>query len=365
MFSRYSIIAPLAAAALAIGALASPALVVADELTASDGIVLLNAPGDGAGLLGGESLKGSNQASVSQQTPSLTTGLVLIDTEINYGQAAAAGTGMVLTAGGIVITNHHVVAGSTSISVTDPSTGNQYQADVLGYDTTDDVAVLQLEGATNMATVTMSTQVGKVGDAITAVGNAEGQGQLVEAAGRILGTDVSITVSEEDGSGQANLTGLFQTTAALVPGDSGGAMFDNSSKVVAMNVAGSTSQRNPEGYGIPVVTVLKVANAVLTGQANSTITLGRTAALGISILSTQAAGAPQIIEVIPGAAADQAGIRVGSTLTSLDGITLTSPDQIKPILATHQPGDKVQATWTDRSGRQHTATVTLGVAPLA
>lgn len=351
MFSRNSIIAPLAAAVLAIGALASPAWAIA------------NAPSDDAGLLGG-GLRGANQASANEQPPSVTTGLVLIDTEINYGQAAAAGTGMVLTANGIVITNHHVVAGSTSISVTVPATGDQYAADVLGYDTTDDVAVLQLEDAKNLATVTMSTTIGQVGDTITAVGNAEGQGELVEATGRILGTDVNITVAEEDGSGQADLTGLFQTSAALVPGDSGGAMFDNSSKVVAMNVAGSTSQRNPEGYGIPIVTVLKVANAVLTGQANSTITLGRAAALGITISTRSMTDAPQIISVIPGGAAAKAGITPGSTLTSLDGTTLTSPDQLSAILAAHQPGDDVQVTWTDRSGRQHTATATLGVAPL-
>jgi len=351
MFGKKSGFALVAVAAMAVTALLSPNFAHADGGDENAGVI-------------GTIHTGVGSTTASTQSADLTTGLVLIDTEVGYGEGAAAGTGLVLTSNGIVITNHHVVAGSTSVSVTDPSDGKTYDADVLGYDTTNDVAVLQLVDASNLPTVTVSAQPVASGSSITAIGNAEGGGQLVTVNGQVTNTGVTVTVTEDNGPGDATLNNLVETSAPLVPGDSGGAMFDNSSKVVAMNVAGSTNKYKPVGYGIPIATVLKVANAVVTGQPNSTVTLGRTGGLGI-VVSTASSGAPKILQVVTGGAADKAGITSGSTLTSLDGTTLTSPDQLTSILSTHKPGDNVQAGWKDRAGRTHTATVTLGVAPLA
>jgi len=341
----------LACAAIAVATVAVPAFAQGDDGSENAGVI-------------GTIHTGVNSTTTSTHSANITDGLVLIDTVVGYDEGAAAGTGLVLTANGIVITNHHVVAGSTSVSVTDPSTGKVYDADVLGYDTTHDVAVLQLVNATNLATVSVAAQPVTSGSSITAIGNANGGGQLVTVNGQVTGTGVTVTVTEDNSSDQATLTNLVETDAALVPGDSGGAMFDNSSKVVAMNVAGSTNSYRPAGYGIPITTALKVANAVMTGQPNSTVTIGRTGGLGI-VVSTQSSGAPQILEVVPGGAASKAGITAGSSLTSLDGTSLTSADQLTAILAGHKPGDQVQASWQDRKGRDHTATVTLGVAPLA
>jgi len=349
MFKSKFGVAVLACAAMA--AFASPVLAHADGGDANGGVI-------------GTLHTGVNSATASTQAVNLTDGLVLIDTEVGYGEGAAAGTGLVLTANGIVITNHHVVAGSTSVTVTDPANGEKYDADVLGYDTTHDVAVLQLADASNLPTVAVSAQPVTSGASITAIGNAEGGGQLVTVNGQVTGTGVTVTVTDDNSSNQSTLTNLLQTTAPLVPGDSGGAMFDNSSKVVAMNVAGSTNTYAPAGYGIPISTALKVANAVVTGQPNSTVTLGRTGGLGI-VVSTQSSGAPKILQVVSGGAAAKAGITSGSTLTSLDGTTLSSSDQVTSILANYKPGDQIQASWKDRGGRSHTATVTLGVAPLA
>jgi len=351
MLNAKSGFALVAVAAMAVASLTSPALAHADDGSKDAGVI-------------GTIHTGVSSATANTQAINITDGLVLVDTVVGYGEGAAAGTGLVLTTNGIVITNHHVVAGSTAVTVTDPANGKTYDADVLGYDTTHDVAVLQLVSASSLPTITVSPLPVSSGESITAIGNAEGGGQLVTVNGQVTGTGVTVTVNEETGSGQATLTNLVGTTAPLVPGDSGGAMFDASSKVVAMNVAGSANARQPAGYGIPIVTALKVANAVVTGQANSTVILGRTGGLGI-VVSTQSNGAPKIIQIVPGGAAAKAGITSGSTLTSLDGTTLSSPDQVTSILSNHKPGDKVQAGWQDRSGRSHTATVTLGIAPLA
>lgn len=313
----------------------------------------------------GGSMGGS--AVTPSATPSSTasgddaTGLVLINTEVDFGAAQAAGTGMVIDEDGVVVTNHHVVAGSTSVTVTDPATAQTYTAEVLGYDATTDVAVLTLDGADSLATITTDTDPVDVGQTITAVGNAGGVGRLISSTGRVTATGQNITVTEDDG-GQAALTNLIAVSASLVPGDSGGALLDTDSEVVGMNVAGSSDVRASMGYAIPISSVLHVAGAVLAGAETDTVALGRTAALGVQV-STQAEGV-YVVGVVPGGPADQGGITPGSTLTSLDGAPLSALADLTQILAAHKPSDRVEVSWTDATGAARTATLELTQAPL-
>ncbi|MCL2735213.1 MAG: S1C family serine protease [Propionibacteriaceae bacterium] len=295
-------------------------------------------------------------------TTDQSTGIVLIDTEVDFGTAQAAGTGMVIGADGIVVTNHHVVASSTSVTVTVPVTGQTYTADVLGYDATTDVAVLQLEGASDLTTITTDASQVAVSDSITAVGNAQGGGRLIAAPGQITAVGQDITVTEDDGS-TAALTDLIAMSAALVPGDSGGAVLNSHGDVVAMNVAGSTGGRSTVGYAIPIDAVMTVADHVLAGTVTDTVALGRTAAIGVQV-STHAQGV-NIVGVISGGPADEAGITPGSVITSIGSTTLASVADLTTILASHQPGDRVEVAWTDRGGATHDAWVTLTQAPLA
>ena len=330
-----------------------------------------------SGQTGGST--GSSPDPVSPSTASGDqTGLVLINTEVEFGTAEAAGTGMVIDSDGIVVTNHHVVAGSTDVTVTDPATDQTYTAEVLGYDATTDVAVLQLDGASGMATITADTDPVVVGQQVTSVGNAEGGGQLVSSTGQITATSQNITVTEDDGT-TADLTDLIAVNATMVPGDSGGALLDSDSEVVGMNVAGSSNTRvSSVGYAIPISSVLQVADTVLAGTTTDTVSLGRTGAIGIQV-SAQAAIARTgwgsqsigsqdgvyIVGVIEGGPADLAGVTSGSTLTSIDGESVASQADLSAILAAHQAGDRVSVTWTDSSGTSHTATLTLTEAPLA
>jgi S1-C subfamily serine protease len=195
-----------------------------------------------------------------------STGVVLIDTTVDYGAARGAGTGLTVTSDGIVVTNHHVVEGATSISVTDPSTGWTYDAVVLGYDDVHDVAVLQLTDAASLSTVAIDEDGAARGEAVTAVGNAKGKGFLSAADGTVTDPSTAITVDNEDGTG-SRLRNLIETDADVVSGDSGGALLDEDGEVVGMNVAATSGSAEISGYAIPIDTVLDIASRILAGTA--------------------------------------------------------------------------------------------------
>lgn len=288
-----------------------------------------------------------------------STGVVLIDTLIDYGISAAAGTGLVLSSDGVVVTNHHVVEGSTQVEVTDPSTDTTYTADVIGYDPETDVAVLRLQDASGLATVETDASGVSEGDDVTAVGNSNGGGVLTAAEGEITGTSTSIDVSADDGS-VSHLTDLIEIDATVVPGDSGGALLDDDGEVVGMNVAASSS--GTTGYAIPVATVLELADQILAGDDSGAVTLGYRPALGLQ-LGTRSSDL-LVAGVVSASAADEAGITAGSILTEFNGTSLTDYAELQAALANLAPGDTASIGWIDSTGA-HTATVTLGRAPLA
>lgn len=307
----------------------------------------------------GSGATGTNTSPATTATSAQSTGVVLINTTIGYGQAQAAGTGLVLGSNGIVVTNHHVVAGATAVTVTDPSTSSTYTATVLGYDATTDVAVLQLQGASGLKTVTTDT-TSSVGEAVTAIGNAAGQSQLVAAAGSILATNVGIDVTEDDGS-TAHLSGLIEDSADVVQGDSGGALLDADGEVVGMSVAASSGSAQVTGYAIPISTVTTIANQILAGQASSTVTIGTPAGLGVEVSSQ---GGAYVQGVVRTGAAATAGVEPGDTITALGSAQITSAEALTADLKTLKPGQSTTIEWTDPSGATHRANVTLAQGPI-
>ena len=136
------------------------------------------------------------------------SGVVVIDTDLAYQGNAAAGTGMVLTSSGEMLTNNHVISGATTIKVVVPKTGHSYTAKVVGYDRSADVALLQLQGASNLKTVSTSSAKPSVGATVTALGNAGGNGTISSATGTVTGVGKQITASDDQGSSET-LTGLI------------------------------------------------------------------------------------------------------------------------------------------------------------
>jgi S1-C subfamily serine protease len=302
------------------------------------------------------------------------TGVVVIDTNLAYQGAQAAGTGMVLTSSGEVLTNNHVISGATTIKVVVPKTGHSYTARVVGYDRTADVALLQLQGASNLKTVSIGSAKPAVGATVTALGNAGGSGSISSATGRVTGLGKSITASDDQG-GSEQLTGLIETNAGVQPGDSGGPLLNSNGQVVGMDTAASSgfgfqNVSAADAYAIPIAKALTIAHAISSGKASAAIHVGTTAFLGIEVQSVDAAGygysgvsGVLIAGVVSGGPADSAGLAAGDVITALDGHTVSSPSAVPALVLAKKPGAKITVTYADQSGTSQTATVTLGSGP--
>lgn len=201
-------------------------------------------------------------------------GVVDIDTSAASPSGGSAGTGMVLSPGGEVLTNYHVVAGATSITATDVANGRMYPAAVVGYSRRADVAVLSLAGASGLpAVVTADSNGVRPGAAVTAFGNALGMGGLPsEAAGTVTATNQAVYASGPTGGTPEYLTGLIATSAAIQPGDSGGPLVDPAGAVIGMDTAMVTdpgaAPSVTASYAIPIDTALQTA-ARLTAAAGT------------------------------------------------------------------------------------------------
>jgi S1-C subfamily serine protease len=312
--------------------------------------------GSATGGFGGTSSAGtSTTASAAQQI-----GVVEIDTVLKYQNAQAAGTGMILTSDGEILTNNHVADGATSISVTVSSTGVTYTATVVGTDPTDDVAVLQLVNASGLQTARLSTSAVTIGETVTGVGNAGGTGTLTAATGTVTALDQSITASDETGGDAEQLAGLIETDAAIQAGDSGGPLYGDSGTIIGMDTAAS-SGRPAQGYAIPISTAEAIAAQIESGADNATIHQGYPAFLGVSM--QDGVDGATVAGVLSGGAAETAGLTAGDVITAIDGTAIASSADVSSALGGHDPGDRVAVTWIAADGSTDAATVTLGTGP--
>jgi S1-C subfamily serine protease len=246
-----------------------------------------NAAGSGSA---GASL---NQAKVEKK---VEPGLVDITSTLKYNSETAEGTGMILSADGLVLTNNHVIDQSTSITATTAVGGTSYRAKVLGYDATDDVALLRLEGASGLPAVSFgnSSQV-SIGAKVLALGNAEGRGGVTPAAGIIDALNRSIKASDEGSGGTENLHNMLQTSAQIQQGDSGGALANNAGQVIGMITAANSTSGQPGstiGFAIPINSALAIARQVASGTASSTVYIGTPGFLGV-VLPASTSSDPQ------------------------------------------------------------------------
>jgi S1-C subfamily serine protease len=270
---------------------------------------------------------------------------------------------MVLTSSGEVLTNNHVIRGATSIRVVIPGTKHAYTARVVGYDVADDVAVLRAVGASHLKTVSTAASAKlRIGQAVRAVGNANGTGRLLSARGSITGLRQSIAVSDDTGT--ESLGGLIETNAALQPGDSGGPLLNASGKVIGMDTAASTGfiSTAADSYAIPINKVLSVAKQIVAGHSSARVHVGETAFLGIQVQEGEAGGLV-VAGVVPGGPAQSAGLEAGDIITSVDGHAITAPSSLTSYLLTKKPRNTVAIAYIDPFGGSQTASVTLASGP--
>jgi S1-C subfamily serine protease len=316
---------------------------------------------------GGSSANGA--VSWSAVAAAVNPGVVNIVTRVNAG--VGAGTGMVLTTDGRILTNSHVVDGASQIAVTTVADGRTYRASVVGADREEDVAVIQLAGAADLATIPLGNSDDvAVGDPVVAIGNAGGQGGPPDVApGEVTALDRQITATDQNGANAETLIGLIQVAADVQPGDSGGPLADASGRVVGMNTAASAGQGRyrtviHEGFAIPVNHALDVARELVAepngpGAASENGGTTKPAGhLGVSVQPAPAGGA-EIIEVESGSAADATGLQPGDVITAIDGTVVRSPADLTTALQDLPAGSRVALTWTGPDGR-HRAAVSLG-----
>ena len=338
-----------------------------------------NTGGQFAPSFGGpSSSSGATSAAETKVAAKVSPALVDINTDLGYQSSSAAGTGVVLTSDGTILTNNHVIRGATKISATDVGNGKTYNALVVGYDRSHDIAVIKLVGASGLVTADLgNSSSASVGQAVLGIGNAGGQGGTPSvASGTITGLGRSITASDESNGDAEKLTGLIATNAPIQPGDSGGPLVNMDGKVLGIDTAASASysfsNAASQGFAVPINDAMGIVKQITAGTASSTVHIGQTAFLGVqvqnassSIDGSAAASGVAVVGSVSGSPASGAGLGQGATITAVNGVVVSSPTELTNQLSTRHPGDKVTIAWTDSTGQSQSSTIVLAKGPAA
>jgi S1-C subfamily serine protease len=344
-------------------------------------------PSTGNGDSGGSgNSSGTGSLNASALSAKVDPGLVDVTSDLKYSGATAEGTGMVISSTGLVLTNNHVIDQSTSVSAQLVTSGRTYTAKVIGYNSTDDVALLQLVGASGLKTVSLSnsSQV-KVGEAVLALGNAGGRGGLPSTAqGTIQALNQSIKASDQGANTTESLHGMLETDAPIQEGDSGGPLVNGSGQVVGMDTAASAATSAggddttaTQGFAIPINQAIAIADEIGAGKASTTVHIGLSGFIGVNVgdaakpsecgtsetggnLFTPAVSSGALVcDVIPGAPAQSAGLAGGDVITSVNGAAVSNAAGLTNQMANARPGSQLSIVYVSQSGARHTTTVTL------
>jgi S1-C subfamily serine protease len=352
-------------------------------------------------------------------------GLVVINSKLQDDGAdvsGAAGTGMIISSAGLVLTNNHVINATNGLTATVVATHKTYPAMWLGYDKGSDVAVIKLEGASGLTPVPLGdSSAVKPGDGVVAMGNANGTGRIATVTGAITGLKEAITASDE-GSGESaeHLTGMLQTDADIIQGDSGGPLVSTAGKVIGMDTASSSdvmASHENVGFAIPINKAMTIAREIIAGRPGAGVRVGATGFVGVLVASapdgrqsTQASPRAQLQQMeeseeqqglgpggsfytspsgclsntaaagIPGhiapassgalvlgalcqSPAAAAGLAAGDVITVAAGQQVSSPVSLTRILAKVPAGKTITIVWVTPDGQTVTHKITLAQIP--
>jgi len=353
---------------------------------------------DAAAVLPGDVTPAPSDTGTGTGTPDSSTDLdavadavddvvVNINTTVENG-GEAAGTGIVISSSGLVLTNNHVIAYTTGLTVEFGDSGVTRSAKVLGYSVEDDVALIQIQNVSNLPAADIGSSSSlRVGDAILALGNAGGRGGApTVVSGAVTALEREITASDSDGTNSQTLDGLIELAAAIQSGDSGGPVVDTDGTVVGMNVAASVGNSfgfpnrsaSGQGYAIPIEDAMAIAKKIMSGEGGPGIRVGATrAVLGVQIqpqLATQrgpgfggtsTGSGALVVGVESGSGADDVGLKDGDTIIGLGGTTIATTGDLTKALVSYDPGESVTITWRDADGDTHRGEIELGEGPPA
>ena len=300
---------------------------------------------------------------VSPSVVVITTEQVVYSQWSWYGQnqvESGAGSGVIISSDGYILTCAHVVDGASNITVT--INDKDYTATLVGEDTTSDIAVIKIDAnGLTPATVGDSDSL-KVGQNVMAVGNPLGELGGTVTGGMISALNRSVTIH---GSSSVNTMSLIQMDASVSPGNSGGGLFNMNGELVGIvNAKSSSSDAEGLGFAIPINDAIKVAqelleNGYVTGRPYLGITyLAVTDAQTASQLGVNAYGV-YVVEVVKGGPAEKAGLQAGDRIVSVDGTEIASKDDLGTLMQKHAAGDTLSITIA-RDGQMQTVNVTLG-----
>lgn len=300
---------------------------------------------------------------VSPSVVVITTEQVVYSQWSWYGQnqvESGAGSGVIISSDGYILTCAHVVDGASTITVTIGD--KDYTATLVGEDTTSDIAVIKIDAdGLTPATVGNSDSL-KVGQSVMAVGNPLGELGGTVTGGMISALNRSVTIQ---GSSSVNTMSLIQMDASVSPGNSGGGLFNMNGELVGIvNAKSSSSDAEGLGFAIPINDAIKVAqelleNGYVTGRPYLGITyLAVTDAQTASQLGVNAYGV-YVVEVVKGGPAEKAGLQAGDRIVSVDGTEIASKDDLGTLMQKHVAGDTLSITIA-RDGQMQTVNVTLG-----
>ena len=320
-------------------------------------------------------LESSAIIDVAKKTSPSVVSITSQSTGVNFfGYSTAqvgAGTGMVVTSDGLILTNNHVVADGTSFSVF-TSNGHEYKdAKIVARDINRDIAFLRINASGLKPIVLGDSSQVVVGQEVVAIGNALGQYQNTVTHGIISGLGRPVVAGDQGGGNSESLQDLLQTDAAINPGNSGGPLVDLDGQVIGMNTAIAGSAQNI-GFAIPASEIKPEIDSVKAqgkivqpylGVHYVSITPEFASANNLSVNDgAYVSGSGQDAAVISGSPADKAGLKDGDIITKVAGTSLDANHSLTSLIGQHKVGETVALTVL-RDGKTQTINVTLAEAP--
>lgn len=316
------------------------------------------------------------EGSIAEIASKVTPGVVSIVTEVKttgfFGQTStstAAGTGMIVTKDGYILTNKHVIEGANSIQIVLDDGTTYSDIAIVGQDPSNDVAFLKIKNVSDLPTVELGdSKTITAGQQVIAIGNALGQFQNTITSGIISGTGRAITATSSDYSSSENLTDMIQTDAAINAGNSGGPLVNAAGQVIGINTA-TSSDADGIGFAIPISSVKGMLKNIIDNNSSDRAYLGIyyvsitpdvAKAYNLPVSSGAYVYSPsQYSAIVVNGPAAKAGLKEKDIITRINGIAVGKAGSVSTLIGEYAPGDTVQLTII-RDGKERAINITLG-----
>lgn len=281
--------------------------------------------------------------------------------------SASAGTGIIVSENGYILTNKHVVEGSSDISVV-TNDGNSYDnVEIIMTDPLSDIAILKISNAKGLKAAELGdSKALNIGQQVIAIGNALGEYDGTVTSGIISGVGRTVNASSDDGATKETLTDMIQTDAAINSGNSGGPLVNAQGQVVGVNTA-VASEAQGIGFAIPISSVKGILKSITEGKTPNRAYLGANyisvnpqvqKAYNLNVSKGALIKNRNGKSIISGSPAQKAGLKDGDIITKIDNIEISKNISLGSLIGEKSAGDKVKITYL-RDGKESTSVTTL------